>query len=311
MDNKINKKGQLFTMIAILVIFLIFLSFELFSVMYERNTVKTRVHSMDNFLFSITENLERQLYISGFRILFLAENRITSSGEYIDVNNFFNEAFFNESVNNNPEDILIGATYSDILNSLNQKASKMNVKINMSNAYINITQEDPWNVKFSLTSDFIMEDKEGLARWERNQEISAYIPITEFEDPIYVVNTYAKFSRKIKKTPYEGNFVSGTNISNLLLHVNNNFYFADSSSPSFLKRLEGDFSSDENGIESFVNIPDLSSQGIPTYSKSTLDYIYFSSENPVSYRITGMPSWFRIDNQDNHLNKYNISSLAY
>lgn len=279
--------------------------------MYERNTVKTRVHSMDNFLFSITENLERQLYISGFRILFLAENRITSSGEYIDVNNFFNEAFFNESVNNNPEDILIGATYSDILNSLNQKASKMNVKINMSNAYINITQEDPWNVKFSLTSDFIMEDKEGLARWERNQEISAYIPITEFEDPIYVVNTYAKFSRKIKKTPYEGNFVSGTNISNLLLHVNNNFYFADSSSPSFLKRLEGDFSSDENGIESFVNIPDLSSQGIPTYSKSTLDYIYFSSENPVSYRITGMPSWFRIDNQDNHLNKYNISSLAY
>lgn len=305
-----NKKGQIFSLITILIISLTFISFELFSFIQERNVIKTRVSTMNNFLYSIEENLERQMYISGFRILFLAEDEITSTGNYVNVDTFFNEAFFNETVNGDPnKSILIGATYDDLIYSLNQKAKKINVDIILSNAFINVTQDNPWFVKFTMTSDFIMQDKGDLAQWEKQQVISAFIPVVGFEDPIYTVNTYARISRKISQTPYEGNYVDGTNVTNLLFHIDNGHYAANPSAPSFLKRLEGDFSADENGIESFVEIPEISQQGISTLTKSNIDYIYFSLENPSSYSVSGMPSWFRIDSQDNHSEKYNVSGL--
>ncbi len=264
---------------------------------------------MDSFLFSVEQNLQRQVYISGFRILFLAESEITSSGNYIDVGSFFNEAFFNGTVEGVSQDILIGATYDDLISSVNQKASKINVDITMTNPVINVTQDDPWFVKFTLTTNFTMRDKGGLALWEKQQIISASIPVENFEDPLYVVNTYAKVSRPIRKTIYEGNYVSGSDVLNLLNHVNGGYYAANTFAPSFLKRLEGDTSPDENGIESFVDIPELSSQGLDTPTKSDIDYIYFSSETPDYYHVSGMPSWFRVDDEDGHLAKYGVAGL--
>ena len=73
----------------------------------------------------------------------------------------------------------------------------------------------------------------------------------------------------------------------------------------FLKRLQGDLTADENGIESFVNSNKLSTQGLPVYDKSKIDHIYFSSLNPNNCYVAGMPSWFRID--DTHLIKYNAT----
>jgi len=310
MKNIKNKKAQLFTILAILIIFLMFISFELFSFVNERNVVKERVSNMDSFLFSVEKNLERQVYISGFRILFLAENEITSSGNYINVESFFNEAFFNGTVNGDSNiSILKGATYPDLITSINQKASKINVNITLKNSVINISQSDPWNINFTMVSDFLMQDKNNLAKWEKQQTISAIVPISEFEDPLYTVNTYAKISRKINRTIYEGDYTDGNNVTNFLLHVNNHYYSANPFAPSFLKRLEGNLSADINGIESFVKVPDLSQQGLPTSEKSTIDYIYFSSDNPTYYSVSGMQSWFKIDNQDNHTEKYNVSGL--
>ena len=294
-----SKKAQLFSILAILIISLMFLSFELFSFIHQKNVIKTRVSTMDSFLYSIEQNLERQIYISGFRILFLAEHHITSTGTYINVDDFFNEAFFNGTVNNISNNILLGATYSDLINSLNQKASKINVDITLSNTFINISQDDPWHVKFSLVSDFIMQDKGNLAKWEKQQVLSAFIPIEGLEDPLYIVNGYAKVYRTINQTPYEGSYGS-----NLLSHVNNGYYATNSFAPSFLNRLEGNLSADENGIESFVNLLEFSQQGIPVLEKSCIDYIYFSSNNPSYYPVAGMPSWFRIDYEDGHQEKY-------
>ena len=304
-----NKKGQIFTIIAILLISLMFLSFEIFSSLYQSKSTKTRVSTMDNFLSSTEENLVRQVYISGFRIIFLAENQITSTGTYVNVDNFFNEAFFNGTINGGENNsILFGATYDYLVSSLNNKAKKINVNITLENSNLSVTQNDPWNVNVTLTSDFVMSDMNELARWEKIQIISTLIPITFFEDPLFTVNSYAKVSRKINQTPYEGNYNNSGNISNLLLHVNGRYYAANPNAPSFLNRLEGNLSADANGIESFVYIPDFSAQGILIKDKSIIDYIYFSSENPAYHTVSGMPAWFKIDgnNHDNHTQKYGV-----
>ena len=307
------KKGQVFTIIAIFLIVLSFLSFEFFAFLQENKSVKTRVATMDSFLSSVEENLERQIYISGFRILFLAESEIVSTGNYIsDIDAFFQEAFFNGTVNGvGNNSILLGATYPDLIDSLNDKAININVNITLGNSKLYVNQSDPWNLNITLVSDFLMTDKGDLARWEKVQIISTLIPVTFFEDPVFTINSLARVSRKVNKTIYEGNYVVGSDVSNLEDHVAKGYYSENTDAPSFLKRFEGDLSPDPNGIESFVNIPEFSAQGITTYSKTIVDYIYFSASNPTHYGVTGMPSWFRIDSDGDHFAKYNVTGLTY
>ena len=303
-----NKKGQVFTLIAIALIGLLLISFEVFYLSQERFSVSTRISTMESFLYSIEENLERQLYISGFRIIFLAENEITNTGQYIpNIDYFFEEAFFNGSVNGGEQEILNGATYDDLILSLNEKAEKVNVDIILSNPIISVKQTDSWHVNFTVSFYLLMEDRADLAKWEKVQEISALIPVSGFEDPIYTVNTNAKVSRKINSTIYNGIYTEG-GINNLLNHVNNGYYSANTDAPSFLKKLEGDFSPDENGIESFVDLFELSSQGVAVKDKSVVDHVYFSPDNPFSYNINGMPSWFKVDS--GHLEAYNLTGYV-
>src|SRR3989344_3513666 len=96
-----NKKAQIFTVIAIMVLMLMFVSFEVFSIINQRDAIETRVSSMDSMLHSIEVNLERQLYIAGFRGIFVALEEIRTSGQYIsDIHAFINETFFNGDVTN-------------------------------------------------------------------------------------------------------------------------------------------------------------------------------------------------------------------
>ena len=88
-----NKRAQVFTLVAIILIGLVFVSFEIFSIVKERDSIETRISTMDSCLFSVEKNFEREMYISGFRAIFLAEDQITKNGNYINVDHFFNEAF--------------------------------------------------------------------------------------------------------------------------------------------------------------------------------------------------------------------------
>lgn len=304
-----SKKAQIFTLIAIALITLFFVSYEVYSIIQDRQAIKTRISTMDSFLFSLEQNLQREMYITGYRTLFLAENHITKTGNYIsDANSFFNEAFFNGTVYGNTSDILVGVRYNDIIDSVNDKASKINVNITMTNPLLSVSQDDPWNLAVTFSFRLDMKDKTNLASWNKQENVKSYISIEGFEDPLYIVNTNARVAYKINRTIYEGIYTSGSSVVNLNSHVQKRLYAASSDAPSFLKRLQGQNAVDENGIESLVDLDSLSAQGISTQQKSVVDHIYFSASNPASSKISGMESWFRLDSA--HLGKYNVTNLV-
>jgi len=294
-----NKKGIFFTLIAIALVSLLLINFTAFSISNENNSVNRRVSTMNNFVKSLEEDVQRKMYISGFRTIFIYEKRILESGNYIlDPSGSFEELFFNgtieRKINEDEATLVSGITLLDIEYSLNLEADKVNLKVSLNNASVLMTQNDPWNVRIELGVDLKIEDLGNLASWENHKTFVSYIPISNFEDPIYLVNTGGKISPKVVRTPYT-TFSNGGDVSNLLDHVTKKYYLNSTSAPSFLKRLKGDFSVDENGIESLVYLPDLSAQGITLKDKSIVDYIYFSTSNPSSSGVVGMPSWFKLD----------------
>lgn len=301
--KKKNKKAQVFTVLAIVLLLLLYSSFEIFSYIREKEAIKTRVSTMDSFLRSLEGNLQRQLYIAGFRMIFLAEDEITTSGNYIsNLDDFFEEVYFNGTVDGVEQGLMIEATYPEMIDSINEKASKINVNITLSNSVLEVSQTDPWHVKFVLSSDFIMNDKQNLASWEKTQNITTFVTIEGFEDPIFTLEVGGGFSKTINQTPYEGYYITGSDVTNLSDHLLEGYYSANSDAPSFLNRLNGNFSSNENGIESFVRSSDVSF----LETKTLIDHIYFTASNPAFSTVSGMPSWFRID--DAHKLKYNVTT---
>jgi hypothetical protein len=296
-----NKKGIFFTAAVIVIIALLGISYLFYSTLKERESVQERVTTMNNYLFSLEKDMQRQLYISGFRAVFVIEKEITETGLFVpDASQAINELFFNGTINSKPQDIMAGATFGDIQNSILTNSEKINTIANLSSPSIEISQIDPWNIHLVLSLNLKLSDKENLASWDKTETIEAFIPIENFEDPLYALNTNSLVTNNITRTPY-----ATFDISNLTIHAQNSYYKASAKAPSFLERLEGKTSANENGVESFVNLQKISSQGLPIKEKSCIDYIYFSSNNPSASHVSGMPSWFMID--DEHKPDYNLS----
>ena len=298
----LNKKAMFFTILSILLLSLFLLSYTSYSLIQnQRESINKRVTTINNFVFSLEKDLPRQLYISGYRAMFLFEKTIAETGVYIsNINSSFNEIFFNGTLSSVEQSLMQGATYPDMVDLLNQRANKINVNVSFSSPQIFITQDSPWEIKVTLISNIFITDLGNLASWNKTQTSVSYIPIQSFDDPIYTINTNSKVINKINKTPY-----TSFNIANLTSHLENSYYIASPLAPSLLDKLEGKTSANENGIESLVYLPKLSAQGITIQDKSAVDYIYFSSNNPSASQVTGMPSWFKLDSP--HLSVYGVS----
>lgn len=303
-----NKRAMFFTIIAIITLSLFFLGYSTYTLTKDRSSINNRVKTMNDFVFSYEKDLTRELYISGFRIIFLLEKRIIDTGKPInDTLDIFKEAFFNGTINQEYQELMIGATFSDIQRSLSENAMIMNMNGTVNVKNLSMTQEDPWNIKITMETEIYIYDNGRLAYWNNSENITVYIPVENFEDPLYVLNTGGLATNKIKKTIYQP-FVKGINVNNLTMHYQNQYYINSTLAPSFLDRLEGKISPNPLGIESLVNAQKLSLLGIPIRDISCVDYIYLKNNHTDSHQISGTDSWFRLD--DTHLDLYNVTGLA-
>ena len=300
-----NKKGIFFTVLVIVILSLFLLSYTFLSLAEQRKLIQKRIETMNSFLFSVEEDLERQLFISGFRIIFLFEKHILegrgqgANGYIADVNDSFNEAFYEGTIEGYIDEeitlLMTGVTFSNITYNINKKASKINVEIDLLKPLIEITQEDPWNVKITFTSNLIMQDLAGLASWNRTQIVVTYIPIQGFEDPIYPLETSNIANTIIiNRTPYT-NFDSDDDLTD---HAENTYYINNTDAPSFLDRLEGNIAASSSccGIESLA-VPKLTSvSGI-----SIVDHEYFSQPPTTGILCGGtLDPYFFMDTASPH-----------
>jgi hypothetical protein len=318
LKSNLKNKGMFFTIIAIFLLAFLLLVYSSYFVVSERRAVNKRIETMNNFVFSLEKDIPRQLYIYGYRAIFIFDKKIAGERAYMNnLNQTFSELFFNGTIYNEPLEtddwiIMSDARFPDIQNSINLEARKLNVNVTLSSPQVYLSQDDPWRVRVTLVTGLFIQDLGNLASWNRTASFSAYIPIESFEDPLYIVETNSTIVYNINRTIFSA-FASGTNVSNLSLEAERHYY-TNATAPSFLMRLEGDFNCTDDarcnngGIESLVYLPELDAQGIIVKDKSCVDYIYFSDDNPDAKNIQGMPMWFKLDNES--LDVYGVRSLA-
>lgn len=305
----LNKKGVFFTLIAITILTLFAATYTTYTLFQDRSPTNNRITTLNNFVTSVEQDLPRQTYVSGYRAILLFNKHIVETGTYItDPEASLSELFFNATLAGETKDLMTDATFSNLETFLSDNAKKINANISLQNPTISISQSDPWNLKITLTTTLMVNDKGGLASWNKTSTTEALVPIKNFNDPIYAANTAGKVLNKINQTPYQ-TFVTGSDYSNLIDHFQNSLYIPSTSAPSFLMRLQGNLSASPQGIESLVNPQSLANVGISAKYKSVVDYIYFSSSNPAKHDITAEVPNLILDNEDNHLAIYNVSGF--
>jgi hypothetical protein len=290
MDLIKNKKGIFFLMLTLILISLFVLSIGFFSGLAYRKAVQERVESLSEFVSATESDLNRQIFISGYRAIFFMEKEIVDNGYYVnDVNLLLQEMFFNGTINGEPEPLLQSVTFAELEQLVSERAARISASADFSNPSINITQDDPWNVKVVFVSDFYIADKNNLASWNKTISIEVPIAIFNFTDPVYFVETAGNVDPPtFARTPY-----SSFDSSTLAAHIAGKYYREHSDAPSFLDRLEGNLlASSPYGIESLVNVPDIP----PAYQtgRSIVDHIYFDGSE-TGCHLSGMAGWVKLD----------------
>ncbi|MBS3081700.1 hypothetical protein J4416_02040 [Candidatus Pacearchaeota archaeon] len=295
-----HKKGVFFLAITMVIITLLMTSYTLHTKIQERKVVQKRVETMNSFVNSIQQDIERKLFIAGFRSIFTLENKLIQTGAYIEnVNASFQEMFFNGTLDSQDQPIMVGATLTDLTNDLLLAGEKININVTATYPNLNIDQIDPWGLHITLDTQFSVTDNNNLSSWNAPLTITSVIPISYFDDPLYTIKTGGIVIVKFNQTIY-----SSFNSTSLLNHTITQLYKSSTQAPSFIDRLEGKIDvNSTNGIESLVDIQNLQSKGIEIEQKSIVDHIYFSSANPSFCHVSGMPSWFNLDNAS--LGSYN------
>lgn len=306
----LNKKSIFFSITAIVLITITIFSLTIYTQYGLRDKVmvtETRIYSMNNFMDDVEKDMERGLYISGFRALMSMEQYITDRGVFLyDTNSCFEEAFLNGTINNSQMGLMNESTFINWTQRIKEQAIKLDIITDFSINKVIIYQEGPWAVSIAANITLNIEDVKKTASWQRPLYITTNINIQDFEDPLYVINSYGRITNTIIKTTIT-DFIVNNDTTNLKTHVNNSYYIESNTAPSFLMRLEGNLSDSAYGIESLVNLEKFQAQEVPIKSRSVVDYIYFGDQTTINWNIKNMPSWFKLDEE--HLATYECEDL--
>jgi len=306
----LNKKSIFFSITAIVLITITIFSLTIYTQYGLRDKVmvtETRIYSMNNFMDDVEKDMERGLYISGFRALMSMEQYITDRGVFLyDTNSCFEEAFLNGTINNSQMGLMNESTFINWTQRIKEQAIKLDIITDFSINKVIIYQEGPWAVSIAANITLNIEDVKKTASWQRPLYITTNINIQDFEDPLYVINSYGRITNTIIKTTIT-DFIVNNDTTNLKTHVNNSYYIESNTAPSFLMRLEGNLSDSAYGIESLVNLEKFQAQEVPIKSRSVVDYIYFGDQTTINWNIKNMPSWFKLDEE--HLARYECEDL--
>lgn len=309
-----KKRGIFFTMAAMIIMAVLLISFSI-DVEYKQaeqmDAIGTRLETTNYFINDVEDDLQRGLYILSYRALLSLEQYVATNGTFLnDTESDFRSMVINGTVGNISVDLMVNMTFVDWLNKIKTQAGSIGIIINITIEDVSIKQRDPWNVEVNLTTKMMVADSSNTALWYIDKQIITKVRIEDLEDPVYTVNSLGKIANVIKKS----NYTDFSDIDNLKIHLNNSYYIESNSAPSFLMRLEGNLSNSSFGIESLVNLEEFSRQGLQTYSKSSVDYIYFGNRSVNSCIVNetyvdGAFQWFRLDSDaepDNHLDEYNV-----
>ena len=316
----ITRKGIVYTIIAIVflaIIAIVFFTEVSYSGREKQESVETRIMTMDDFITDFYADADRAAYISGYRSFIAMEQYVSdpAHGFMPKPEETFKELFMNGTIDGQPISLMENASFESYLGRVNTISKKVDIALNLTLINVSLSQHEPWSIDVQMNFSIVLIDKRGLARWNFSTTVTTNIPIYDLKDPLYTVNTGLPVTiQRWNGTEFVHQAGGINDTTNLTYFINETFYINSTRAPSFLMRYSNNLSNSTYGIESMVNIQDISQKGLPLHSsRSIIDFIYFNgSDNTAqSCNFTGLPGWIALDNETIVLDWYQTSRIPH
>lgn len=326
------KKGFVFSVFVITAMALIVMTYRMKVEFREENRAEIyrgRIEQINLFIDDMERDMERALYVTSFRAFLGADEYIHKYMKYIDdVNSRLPELILHGTINGELLNATNSSTFTDWTNRITNLSKSLNIEVEFKNIEIEVKQDDPWKINVSLSADASISDFENVIGWNLSVKKSTLIDIgsANFPDPIYFVesldnvgNDSNPLLNRIQRSPYDRLWINETmnpfptniNVDNLLNHTLGQFYWNNTRAPSYLMRLQGNFSNSTYGIESFVNV--INNSNIWEFSDAgeatcVVDYQFFSTGCVGDkHRVQNMNNRFYLD--WDHLRDYGMTTI--
>lgn len=152
------------------------------------------------FLNSVNEDFDRAVEIIGRRSMTACINKVIIDGNGLSsAENSILELFENSTLDGVPSD-MVDYTIYEWMNKSDVMAGKRGFVLEREIRSIGISMEDPWNVMLTIDLRMKLGDKENLFYYEKNETRKVPVSIDGLEDPIYILNTGGRVTRKVDKS---------------------------------------------------------------------------------------------------------------
>lgn len=251
-----NKKGVLFTIIAIVIaafLSLIFSSRIETAPDYRMDLVETRINMLYDYVNSFYDFAGEASTLAGYGAIYGIATNISMSHEYDPLfNQHFNSCFLTGNLTSSQA--CPGMTTKHLPYYLDQftAQAKKNLKIS-SNYSIDISSiyvdqvTDPFAVDIFFNISLNVSD--AFVNMTTLRNIHVIVPIDNIPDPLFSANNYSRLINRSSLNKAESSWNS-TDLESL---YNNHQYRAYSNALSFINRIKGNFTTSRMGIESIVN----------------------------------------------------------
>jgi len=292
-----NKKGMFFSIIVTSIIILILVSMNInyeTDINLKNSYTLEYAKDLENFVIDTSNDFERAFYISFYRTILSANEYISQYQEFITRKDLLslivNGTIKNEKINLSANDNL-----NDWKKSILNLAENYKIDFDFEIIDFNIYQKDLWNLESSLLIVFNFTSENNKINYSFSKFFVTQINIIEFEDPFYNYFGNGRIFSTIydSKYSFEEIFSNQTIFDEIIL---NKKYIANLDAPSFLNRLQGNFSSSEFGIMRIINLEDLDIN--MRINSSLADYIYWQGEVESYFLNNSDISWLRLDQEN-------------
>lgn len=304
-----NKKGFTYIItVSLLVAVLIgvFLTTQGNPFVEGQQSQQIRITLMNDFVKNINQDMERSMFIAGYRSMISLEDEIARSGEFFnDTNQAFVEPFQEGTIEGRAISVMEDSSINDYIERVNEIGSRLGLVVDVTVDNISLEQISPWDLEVELFAVINITDTRDLAEWHYEKTFLTRFPITNLRDPLYSIYT----DNRLGNTIVESNYTWGdAGLEGLARHIEDNHYIHTTQAPSFIGRFENDMSPSEFGIESLVDIRVISDQNIVVYpQRSKIDWQYFNDEG-INLRcdFTGLSSEYNLVLPEDTLPRYNL-----
>jgi hypothetical protein len=313
-----GKKGFTYVLtmsLVLAVIVLVFLTGIEPTYQDDTDLVRSRVLAMDDFVTNLENDINRATYIASFRALLSLEDVVASQGQFLnDTEMYFVEAFVNGTIQGSPAVLMNASTFSDYLLSVNDLGSDLGFFIDLQVRNVSLSHSDPWHIAVAIDLDIYLEDALNVATWNTTERFITQVPIYDLRDPLYSSFTNNRVLNTIRPYPAIPLVNASNDTAQLVAFLNDSYYVASEFAPTFLQRFENNMTPSPNGIESVVNIAEISAQEIAVYpSRVKIDFMYFNdiSDSDVICGLENVPSPWSIILPDSRISPYGLTGINY